>query len=336
MDQNEAGWLLLSSPSRSAEDLAQAIVHFEAALAEDASHGVAFTNLVDALLAAGRLGDAVARAERGTHEAVAARAHNWLGWYHGNKTGDRARALAHFKAAVDAATHWGVAHLNYATALEASGALDDAYVEYGHALAAPDAHDIALAHARRAAIEYRRGWLRSAHASTRRAVFREERAPRGRLELWRVDEAKIESEVKGPFPSRAAERAWIAQEMAGVDGMQRARAWLDWAMACEEEVTPAGPLAVLETALRARDTAAAVLELAALRARDVGLIVDAIGLLERYGERAAREDRRADAKELLRFALEGYEIFASWSTSGAEGMGRMVDVHRLRERLSSL
>jgi hypothetical protein len=39
---------------------------------------------------------------------------------------------------------------------------------------------------------------------------------------------------------------------------------------------------------------------------------------------------------LLTLVLGGYQMYASWSTSGGEGMARMLDVNRLKARLKEL
>lgn len=93
-DHNAAGWALYSAPTRDAAMLEKAIAHFEAALVENPDAGTALSNLLDALLAAGREFEAVARA--GLHAGVdrgSSRANNWLGWYYLNTKKDLPRAL---------------------------------------------------------------------------------------------------------------------------------------------------------------------------------------------------------------------------------------------------
>src|SRR4051794_2833270 len=96
-EHNAAGWALLQTPDRSAAQIEEATLHFEAAIAENVEHGPATTNLLDAMLAVGRDAAAVARAEqmieRGEENVSRSRAHNWLGWYHQNKKQDLPRAL---------------------------------------------------------------------------------------------------------------------------------------------------------------------------------------------------------------------------------------------------
>jgi hypothetical protein len=47
-------------------------------------------------------------------------------------------------------------------------------------------------------------------------------------------------------------------------------------------------------------------------------------------------DRPADACRLYAATLQGAEWYASCATSGAEGMGRMVEVRRIREKIAKL
>ena len=131
-DHNAAGWALYSAPTRDAAMLEKAIAHFEAALVENPDAGTALSNLLDALLAAGREFEAVARA--GLHAGVdrgSSRANNWLGWYYLNTKKDLPRALEHLERAATWGGWWGVAHLNYAVALEISGDVDKAYAQIG-------------------------------------------------------------------------------------------------------------------------------------------------------------------------------------------------------------
>lgn len=53
---------------------------------------------------------------------------------------------------------------------------------------------------------------------------------------------------------------------------------------------------------------------------------------ENWGDALGGEERIAKYRE----ALTNWEMFASCSTSGGEGTARMMDVHRLRERLEAL
>lgn len=351
VDHNAVGWALLSAAGADTLVLEQAIAHFEAALAANSANGQALSNLLRALLAAGREGEALVRAERCATgiQRCGPHAENWLGWYYMNKRPDLPRALEHLKRAATWGGWWGVAHLNYAAALELTGDLGGARAEYDAALMSGDAHDPAMAHARMAAIDYGRGWLLHALCSARRAVFREELAPRGRLDTWRADVARIEGELRAKgieFPPFETERAWIALEIAdkreglGVDITRKLskveRAWRAYEERVDEEVPPSGPLAEVERLLRERRTDDALTELARLAKAGWNVVIDAIGLLSAHGEKAVREKRLPEAIRLLECALEGYVGFAAGSTSGGEGMARMVDVERMRARVALL
>jgi hypothetical protein len=86
----------------------------------------------------------------------------------------------------------------------------------------------------------------------------------------------------------------------------------------------------LEAIARRGDFAAAEARLAEWfpdRAPDGGVLSRA-ALCDEAGDQLRDLDRAA-ARWLYRAALVGYQMWASWSSSGAEGMSRMVDVRRL-------
>ena len=344
-DHNEEGWLLLSAKERDAGMLERAIACFETALAENGSHRLALSNLLDALLAAGREAEAVARAE----QDGSARAENWLGWYYQHQKQDVARTLEHFQRATALGGWWGVAHLNFAVALEETGHNERAQASYQSALLSGDSHDPALAHARIAAFAYQRGWLLNALSSLRRAVVREEGAPRGRLETWQADLARIEGELstqRRPFPPFEAERTWIALERAqkreglGVDVTRTLskteEAWRIHENAMAAEIPPNGPLAEVDALLRERAIDRALAALTLLRQADGNVIIDAIGLMQEHGEIAVRENRFAEAGLLLARALEGYELLLSSSQNQGEAASRVGDVERMRARVAEV
>lgn len=66
---------------------------------------------------------------------------------------------------------------------------------------------------------------------------------------------------------------------------------------------------------------------------DVGLLVDSGGIAERAATAARAAGDRATALDLLRLAHDAASIWASWSTSGGEGMQRMLDVDRLARQI---
>ena len=54
---------------------------------------------------------------------------------------------------------------------------------------------------------------------------------------------------------------------------------------------------------------------------------------EEWGDAAANpEEARAHYAE----ARAGFQLFASWATSGGEGLARMLDVDRVREKIARL
>ncbi len=180
-------------------------------------------------------------------------------------------------------------------------------------------------------------------------MVREERAPRGRLETWRADVERIEGELreKGTkFPTFETERTWIELEIAqrreglGLDGShvlsKVERAWRRSEEQREDEIPPSGPLAELEVRLRARETDAALEELGRLRREDFNHVIDAIGLMTTHGEIAARGGRIEEAIRLFECALDGYVMYASGASSGAEGIARTQDIKDMKERISLL
>ncbi len=103
-----------------------------------------------------------------------------------------------------------------------------------------------------------------------------------------------------------------------------------------EDGTLLGPeLVALERAARRGAWDEVADGLAALGQASAANLVDAIGIAERAGEAAQAAGHLEAAGRLLSLALRGYEIYASWSTSGGEGTARMADVLRLRARLAS-
>ena len=391
---NFAGWICMNVPSRSRADLERAVAHFEAALDRDPGDGTPLVNLADALLALGR-GDEAARR---VSEHKSARALNWLGWYYTER--DLPRAIELLERAVRTGGWWGPAHLNLARAYEMAGRDDDAYERYGSALMSKDCQDPARCHARRAAIEERRGRVHHALSSIRRARTREQRDPRGRDLGWAGEESRFIEILSGRreyFPHVVSEARWMDLEIRaqreglGLDHehgapsarevgalLRRAReadqsgdtldaiesvlvhrelapelsnrafeldlrvpvlelldaAWLRFHYFLYQDLSrreiPPDPI---ETALREGRADDAV---ALLRAKDTNALVDAIGQFERAGEHAAMIGKKADAITLLQVALDGYTVFASWSTSGGEGMARMLDVDRIKKRLADI
>lgn len=83
----------------------------------------------------------------------------------------------------------------------------------------------------------------------------------------------------------------------------------------------------------ARRWDAALAELAAFKDTDDHELLWRAYQAETLADRACRDGDAAAARSLYRLALRDFECYASGATSGGEGMSRMLDVHRLRERL---
>lgn len=64
-------------------------------------------------------------------------------------------------------------------------------------------------------------------------------------------------------------------------------------------------------------------------------LVDAIGIAHSGAQAAQAAGKFASARQLMEFAIRGYEIYASSASSGAEGLGRMAAVEEMREVLAS-
>jgi hypothetical protein len=62
-------------------------------------------------------------------------------------------------------------------------------------------------------------------------------------------------------------------------------------------------------------------------------VVARAGFYEDWGDRA---ENREEAERHYREALRGFQIFASWATSGGEGAARMLDVNRVIEKIAEL
>lgn len=124
--------------------------------------------------------------------------------------------------------------------------------------------------------------------------------------------------------------------------VKAARAWAEvhlwmWSLELEREAPPApGPFEAADKLRREGRFVEAAIAVEAVAAKDVSLLVDAMGLCERAGEEARVRGEFDAAIALLDLAHRGHQIWASWSTSGGEGMARMVDVERLARELRRL
>lgn len=62
-------------------------------------------------------------------------------------------------------------------------------------------------------------------------------------------------------------------------------------------------------------------------------VITRANFYENWGDRA---ENSAEAKKHYEEALRGFQLFASWATSGGEGTARMIDVNRLLEKIAGL
>ena len=67
-----------------------------------------------------------------------------------------------------------------------------------------------------------------------------------------------------------------------------------------------------------------------------GGMTSRVALCEAAARTLSARSHPGPMRDLLGLALESAQIFASWSTSGGEGMARMVKVNELRRRLKQL
>jgi tetratricopeptide (TPR) repeat protein len=325
---NYAGWILFNWPSRSVAELDAAIADFREAVLIGPWDDAPLTNLCDALVAAGREEEATTQAEQQSNsgERNAAVAYNWLGWRALSSPATLETAVEHFRAALLLRWSWGVARSNLAKALEMSGHGGEAYEEHARALDCKDAFNRAFSHERRGAFEVRQGWLRNALESFRHAL-KEDRT-RGA-----ANEATYEQTI-----------AWLERELRarGIDPDETDR--VAWARARELEI-PAGfgarnewgePLAddviEVERLVRQERWADAV---AALQALTAAKLVDAIGYASWGAKRARRAGDFASAIAMQEIVVNAYRTYASWASSGGEGMSRMLDVDRERKKLDA-
>jgi tetratricopeptide (TPR) repeat protein len=82
-----------------------------------------------------------------------------------------------------------------------------------------------------------------------------------------------------------------------------------------------------------RNFAAATAALREFATGDEPRLLGRAALAERLGDRASMFGDDAAARDLYAIAESDFSQYASWSTSGGEGMARMVDVTRLRQKL---
>lgn len=73
--------------------------------------------------------------------------------------------------------------------------------------------------------------------------------------------------------------------------------------------------------------------IAAFESLSVPELVDAMYVAEAGAEAAYAGGHFAAARHLMEIAIGAYEVFASSASSGAEGLGRMAEIRRMREQL---
>jgi tetratricopeptide (TPR) repeat protein len=100
-----------------------------------------------------------------------------------------------------------------------------------------------------------------------------------------------------------------------------------------EEPRREGELAAIARLGGERNFGAAAAALRGFATGDEPRLLGRAALAERLGDRARLLDDDAAARELYAIAESDLAEFASWATSGGEGMARMVDVNRLRQKL---
>ncbi|MBA3393908.1 MAG: hypothetical protein H0T89_14770 [Deltaproteobacteria bacterium] len=229
-------------------------------------------------------------------------------------------------------TAWvGASHAARGMLLEVSGRADEAYEAYATALRCNDTFDRAFCHERRGAYEAAHGWLRNALRSMRLAVTEDRRASGLREGGYRAAIETLESAM-------TAQGIWFAPADRNLNNAR-------WLRECELELPPGygarnevgQPLSddviEVERRVRAGRWDDAVAQLRALRAGAANKFIDAIGYASRGAELARATGHREAALAMQALVVDAYVIWASGSTSGAEGMGRTADVERERQRL---
>jgi hypothetical protein len=251
-----------------------------------------------------------------------------VSWTARGVTLDAARQAC--QAAIVCNPSLGSTHAAYGMLLEVGGEADEAYEAHGVALGCRDAFDRTFSYERRGAYEAGHGWLRNALRSFRAAFLEATRRGDPRAGTFRDAAALIEREL-------AARGVLFPPE--GADG------GAPWRHDCEVEVASGfaardevgQPLAddVLEfdRLVSAGRWEEAVAALRAFRTGDANKFVTAIPYARRGAELAHSAGNRSAAVALQSLVVEAFVVVASWSSSGAEAAGRLVDVERERARL---
>jgi len=251
-----------------------------------------------------------------------------VSWTAPELTLDAARQAC--QAAIASNPSVGSTHAAWGMLLEVGGQADEAYEAHGVALACRDAFDRTFSYERRGAYEASHGWFRNALRSFRAAFLEAKRQRDGRAVTFRSAAAVLEREL-------AARGVLFPPE--GADG------GAPWRHDCEVEVSSGfaardevgQPLAddVLEfdRLFSAGRWEEAIAALRAFRTGDANKFVTAIPYARRGAELAHSAGLRDAAVALQSLVVEAFVVVASWSSSGAEAAGRLVDVERERARL---
>ncbi len=229
-------------------------------------------------------------------------------------------------------TAWvGATHAARGMLLEVSGRRDEAYEAYATALRCRDTFDRAFCWERSGAYEAAHGWLRNALRSMRLALTEDRHACGAREPAYRGAIEQLESAM-------TAAGTWFAPPDRNVDNQR-------WLRECELELPPGfdarnelgQPLAdsviEIERHVRAARWQDAVAAMRALSKDDANKLVDAIPYASRGAALALATGHREAALAMQALVVEAYVVWASWSTSGSEGLGRTADVERERARL---
>jgi hypothetical protein len=242
-----------------------------------------------------------------------------------------ADALDDVRCALGKNSRAGTSRVAHALLLELQGKVDEAYAEYAAALRCSDVVNRAYCHERHAAYELHRGWKRTGLSSMRAALRQDAREGGTHKERYEAACVLLEHE--------------LADHHVDVPSRDRDEHDSKWQRACELE-RPAGfgvlnewgqPLsdAVIEVEklLREKRWSDAV---GAMKALDASNMVDAIGFASRGVDQMLSAGERKAAIEMQELVVDAYVIYASWSSSGGEGLARTAEVDRERQRLRAL
>jgi tetratricopeptide (TPR) repeat protein len=272
-------------------------------------------------------------------------AHSFAGWIllqrPERSAADLEAAIGYFRTARELAPWDGVPLVNLSEALVAAGRADEAIVTMERALA-----EGALA-------AYAHNWL-GCHFGFQRAdvdrALSHLRAATRAKPWWSVPWVNLAAllESRGALVD-----AYVANEMAQSCSdladkkqarkrsreleaeLQRAGQEVPLVMRGESGELLGPEFTSIGRACREGRFDEAIAALLALERTDIGRLVDATGIAERGALAAHAEGKLEQAHRLLEAALRGYRAYASWSTSGAEGTARMVDVERVQRLLAS-